>query len=957
MGDLRAKLLEIQEYWLREAKSRAGLGLKNVLDTSLGIMHGEAGEFVLEFLQNAEDALMEAGRTGFFRIELDKDRVVITHNGKPIDEGDLEGLCNLASKKKPALGYKGFMGIGWKSVFMVSRRVEVYSNGLGFEFNKEFWSGAQGRELLAKYGLGPENVIWQLTPIPLEAVGSGSGETLFVVHLLSESKYSDVARIVDRMDQSLFLFLEHINKIEIIDNVRGSKRIYEWHKVGEENFEGARVARYLVTLASEGNPTFYKFLVFKKEYEVPEEVRKDDLTESAKRSDVKIREVALAFMLDPKTEDLKPVEGTKFWALYSFLPLTEARTGLRFLIHSDFVVEPSRNNIHPSAKWNAWLMKCVSDLVKISTRYLARNYKFSYLTVFEVGDVDRSSDLYQKLLEPTVFSVIRSELSDPKVFCYLNHEVPLSKAVLASSEVLELIKYGLFSEDELGYIVGEGMHILHPEFKLREADKNKVRTINIEDLFSWSLIEAKMKKNLDEAFKFLGEAYRLFYKKWEHASYYPTQRSKVPIITSSLDIVESGAAYIPKTPSEVEDLKGKYGEVDEYLSRLKFVHGKLVEYLGEDILKWLGVKEISLKELVTKELLPKISVDAEPPKSKEDYMAIVLLAKSVNVVPPKAIWVLTNDGSFAESDKVYYPRKELRNSPNYLEVMKSLGLKVIDIDFYLKYDAKEDGWLSFFSNVAKGVFLVDYNGYMRTYYINPSYEEIISAIKGQLKGSPIDENIKYVRFLKLLYIALRSYVPREYLKRAFGGLKLLTDEDKLVDSDQCFLHDAYGPEEKWVAWRDRGFKIGPFVSLKYMTDDSEVSSWREFFRDVGIMENAKNEIIANFAVWFVEKRLAEMGYTVTPGGTGYDLHVLKEGEEAFVEVKGTRLNEAETINLTEVESQAAHKYGEKYWLIVVEGIPNHPRVWRLRDPVRFVTGISLTSKIIREKGEELSSSK
>jgi len=223
---------------------------------------------------------------------------------------------------------------------------------------------------------------------------------------------------------------------------------------------------------------------------------------------------------------------------------------------------------------------------------------------------------------------------------------------------------------------------------------------------------------------------------------------------------------------------------------------------------------------------------------------------------------------------------------------------------------------------------------MKTYYINPSYEEIISAIKEKLKGSPIDENIKYVRFLKLLYIALRSYVPREYLKRAFGGLKVLTDDGKLVDSDQCFLHDAYGSEEKWVAWRDRGFKIDPLVSLKYMTDESEVSSWREFFRDVGIMENAKNEIIGNFAVWFVEKRLAEMGYTVTPGGTGYDLHVLKEGGEAFVEVKGTRLNEAETINLTEVESQAAHKYGEKHWLIVVEGIPNHPRVWRLRNPVR-----------------------
>jgi hypothetical protein len=59
------------------------------------------------------------------------------------------------------------------------------------------------------------------------------------------------------------------------------------------------------------------------------------------------------------------------------------------------------------------------------------------------------------------------------------------------------------------------------------------------------------------------------------------------------------------------------------------------------------------------------------------------------------------------------------------------------------------------------------------------------------------------------------------------------------------------------------------------------------------------------------------------------------------------------VELTEDESKAAHTYGEKYWLIVVEGIPNNPRVWRLRDPASFITAITLTSKIIREKGEEL----
>ena len=50
------------------------------------LMYIEPSQFVLEFLQNAEDALMEAGRRGYFKVELYKDKVVISNNGKPFDE-------------------------------------------------------------------------------------------------------------------------------------------------------------------------------------------------------------------------------------------------------------------------------------------------------------------------------------------------------------------------------------------------------------------------------------------------------------------------------------------------------------------------------------------------------------------------------------------------------------------------------------------------------------------------------------------------------------------------------------------------------------------------------------------------------------------------------------------------------------------------------------------------------
>jgi hypothetical protein len=136
MKSLNAKLLEIQEYWLSTARSMAGESLKNVFDVLVELMYVDPSHFILEFLQNAEDALMESKRRGYFKVELYKDKVIMSNNGKPFDENDLECLCSIKSSKKPSLGYKGFIGIGWKSVYKVSDHVEVYSNRIAFEFNK-----------------------------------------------------------------------------------------------------------------------------------------------------------------------------------------------------------------------------------------------------------------------------------------------------------------------------------------------------------------------------------------------------------------------------------------------------------------------------------------------------------------------------------------------------------------------------------------------------------------------------------------------------------------------------------------------------------------------------------------------------------------------------------------------------------------------------------------------------
>jgi hypothetical protein len=957
MSGLEGKLLEIQDYWLREARSRAGESLRNVVSGVLMQLYVEPGQFILEFLQNAEDALMEARRMGlvrdeeerYFKIELYKDRVVISHNGKPFDEHDLEGLCGIRSNKKPALGYKGFIGIGWKSVFLVSNRVEVHSGGLSFEFNRDYWRSELAKGVLDRYGLKPEDVIWQLTPIPIQPTTPISKETRFVVYL-DEARYEDVARTVRELGPSLFLFLDSINKVKIENRVEGKNKVIEWFVKSEEEFENAKVRKVYVMVAEDGISTSHKFIVFKKEFEVPEDVRKDPVTVNAKRGDVVKREVALAFSLDPATDDLRPLEEKQqFWGMYSFLPLYEVRTGLRFLVQADFIVHPGRRYLHIEARWNRWLMECAAELTRIAVEYLRKKYKKSYLMVFVHHKLDE--EVFRRLIEPTIVSTISKVLSDPIVLCYRGHEVELGNVVKASEEIFELIKRGLFSEDDLKHIFGDEKHILDPDFKLGDYSY-RVQHLRLPDILNEKLIRAKMEESFEEAVKFLSETYKMLYNKYKN---YNMIQDKALVITSSFRVERASNTYLPVLYEWVEKCRKKFPKVDEYLRSLDFVHEKLIESLGVEILKWLGVRVVSLKELVEGAFLREISVDA-PPRGVDELLVISLLARKSGVVLEKPVWVVTVDGGVEKSSEVYYPVKGVRSLKDYREIMEKLGFKVLDIDKYLSYDADEEGWRSFFSKVVKGAEFVEWVQYGDYYYRAPhrDYWEIFIRIKKALETSPIEDNIRLIRFLKGLYdLGFKTYLEEAHWK-SLAPLKLVTDEGILADSDRCFLHDEYGPKEKWARWRDEGFPVGPFVSPRYIDDPSKISSWRDFFRSLGVREEAGTELVDRFAEWFVERKLASRGYrVVSKGEEGCDIRAVKGGEEVYVEVKGRRSEEPDDVKLTELESQAAHKYGERYWLVVVVGIPNNPKALVLRDPARYGTEIAIPGRKLKELSEEL----
>jgi len=929
MRDLRDKVREIRSYWLNIARSGiAAESLRNVLERFVELMYIEPGQFLLEFLQNAEDALMEAKRRGYFKIELHRGKIVIINNGKPFDEKDLESLCAITSKKKPALGYKGFIGIGWKSVYKVSKHVEICSAGTCFEFNEEYWRRPEAADILKEHGLEPDEVLWQLTPIPVEPIEAlPEGETKFIIHLKSESQYDEIIKTVNEFGPSLFLFLDYVNDVMIIDRFKGEgrgKRIM-WSVVREDSTgDGTRIRRVIATVVEDGSSSTREFLVFKKEFQVPEDIRRDPLTEKAMRSDVIKREVAIAFEIDPWEENLKPIEEPKFWLMYSFLPLTEVRTGLRFLIQADFIVHPGRRYINVEAKWNQWLMKCLAELLRDAIMYVMKRYKKSYLPVFEHTEI--RDEIWEKLIKPHIVGTIRDVLKDPTVVCYKGHEIALSRAVKASDEIFELIKYGLLSEEDLKYVYHDERHILDPGVKL--APRFSIQTLTLKDLLSESLIKAKASEDLKKALVFLHRVYDLALKKGEYISY-----DRCFVITSSGGIKLADKTYIPELPRQISDLREKFPEIDSYLKSLDFVHEEMIKLLGTESLKRLGVKEISLREVAEKVILSSIVV-GNPPLEKERLLAATVLVKQALGSAEERIWVLTRDGAISKSDDVWNP--EIFRG--FEDIAQLLGIKLLDMDAYVKYDNDVSGWTKFFSTVVRGYKLCR----------SRDYDELINKVKEIAGRTSVDDNVRLIRFLKRVHDALQ---PNCWGK---AELRIVTDEDSFADSGQVLLHDIYDPQERWYQWKSKGFSIGPFTSPKYIEDPAEALSWREFFTKVlGVRASASDEIVGRFAEWFVETKFREMGYRVSRGGDGYDFIVNIGGESVYVEVKGRRSAKEIDVELSEQETKSAMSHGERYWLIVVEDIPNNPRAWVLKDPAKVISKIKVLGRDIKEWGKPL----
>lgn len=284
--------------------------------------YADQAHFLLEILQNAEDALRQAvARQGprVLTFRLSDRELRIAHAGRPFDAADVRAICSIAKSSKDALTDIGRFGIGFKAVFAVTDCPEIHSGEEDF---------------------GIEHFVW---PVARPPVARADGET--VIRLpLRDGAHAVVHRgLVDLQPETL-LFLSAVDELRW-DGGGGSTG--RWCRSAEPLDDGVQ----RVTIAGHTNQHTSEeaWLVFS-----------ESVQATAGRTG---GQVQVAFRLAAGSGSGAPViQRLPQSPLAVYFP-TGVETKLGFLIQGPYRTTPSRDNVSAHDPWNLDLVRQTGRLV------------------------------------------------------------------------------------------------------------------------------------------------------------------------------------------------------------------------------------------------------------------------------------------------------------------------------------------------------------------------------------------------------------------------------------------------------------------------------------------------------------------------------------------------------------------------------------------------------------------
>ena len=645
--------------------------------------------FLMEFIQNADDASSTS-----LSIDISRDEIQILNNGNAFDEDDVESICKVgrSSKQYTEKGedYIGYLGVGFKSVFLISDNPQIYSDDYRFEFDKNAWNQ-------------PEETPWQIYPLwidnPSKDIVKGDYTTGFRIPLSGTVDHEMFDKLLDEVsaeqvsDRTL-LFLRNLEEIEIKDRVRGStKRIVKSKRSANDRYE-----IYEFEIYEDGEVTkTTKWLIFRSASTIPPEIKEHQLTKRWERDDLNTREVMVGFRLD-EDDKLTKEKGTAHMGVFSFLPLKEVPSGLNFLVQADFLTAPGREVIHREAPWNEWLAGevyelLISDVIPVFKQ--DERWKYNFTEILYPGD--GGHEIFNEAIHQPLQEYLKSE---PVLIDENDQFVEAREAVEVNSKIREMV-----NTSDLETVLTE-TSILHPDCEAPWQISNLVA--DGPNFNSEKGLKNEMSELLDlKASQSDIDFFESFYE--DIGGYADSTLSGSPlkkaeiVLTGDSALESSNKVYFPTADVEIPpELEGRFN----------FVHNRLLEESTKQVLKRLGVDEITqdqVRNALNMEEIPNIQENWDSFSDRERVEKTKLCKelwenKEVSLgelefltVKNKAgDWVSPSDAVFSNS---YQPDHRIEDLAE--NELLDMDLQFLSSD-YLPEDEEDnvDGWRRFLEKLG-----------------------------------------------------------------------------------------------------------------------------------------------------------------------------------------------------------------------------------------------------------------
>jgi len=770
------------------------------------------GSFLMEFVQNADDA-----KSRSLKIEILQNTIRISNDGLVFSEEDVKSICKVGRSSKTPKDYIGYLGVGFKAVFLISERPEIYSDGYQFKFDKTAWQDS-------------EHIPWQVIPIWIDNpnVGLPEYKTVFVLPLKAPNLIEKLRKEVrpEHLNNRILLFLRNIKEIEITDATQNLKReIVKSEFSKTSNYEIYKIQEYENDILKAQD----LWLILRSICGVSSDVKKDDVTKEWERENVGKREILVAFKLNDENNLIKEERGTAHIGVFSFLPLKEIPSGLNFLLQADFLTAPGRGELARECLWNNWLANEIYNLIvkKCIPTFLSHdNWKMNLTDI--LYSLEGGHELFEQYIKMPLNEYLEN---NPILIAEDGTPSKAEELILVKEEIR-----GMLTDNDLKLIYPNKRVIHkeckpHPSLKIKEAPKDIHSFITTSE--TEKLIKLKARKKEIEWFKKL---YSMFVDRYNYSHF-------------------CNCYYHYNV------------EHDDFWNRMCHLYRPIILTNNYNVAK---IDECYINP-------EKIRI---PEQLKEEF----------KIVHPQ----LVKDEKFEEL------RKKL-NEVRY---------------YYPRPDTK----------VIRELTEEDIKNALRR-------RETLEMDKEKWKNLSGEERIEKVKETKKLWsdysISLGDY----------DFITLKSKSREWIKPENLTLSKEYKPEHSIESLIEKRLLDLPlkFVSPEFIEDnnDDEIRQWRKFFEELGvdkIVESEKSGIAQRIAVLTAllyekeNKRIPrELGESEKPG---YDIESKPEGEERFIEVKGTS-HPSYDIFLTVNEFRALRDKKDKYFVYVVTDA--------LRDPLLHTT--------------------